>query len=65
MILYKVKGFSKKKKKKKKREREREIQRRGEKFKTLREMTVTYDDVTDCRHLNTYYVQGIGLGSWE
>ena len=40
MILYKVKGFSKKKKKKK-------IQLRGEKFKTLREMTVTYDDVTD------------------
>ena len=54
MILYKVKGFSKKKKK---------IQLRGEKFKTLREMTVTYSDVTDYRHLNTYYVQGIGLGS--
>ena len=57
MILYKVKGFSKKKKKK--------IQPRGEKFKTLIETTVTYDDVTDCRHLNTYYMQGIGLGSWE
>ena len=54
VILYKVKGFSKKKKK---------IQLRGEKFKTLREMTVTYSDVTDYRHLNTYYVQGIGLGS--
>ena len=53
VILYKVKGFSKKKK----------IQLRGEKFKTLREMTVTYSDVTDYRHLNTYYVQGIGLGS--
>ena len=26
-------------------------------------MTVTYSDVTDYRHLNTYYVQGIGLGS--
>lgn len=26
-------------------------------------MTVTYSDVTDYRHLNTYYVQGMGLGS--